>query len=354
MKRELLSRAFGEIDERFVAEAYRPAPGDAADAPERIVHMKRKRIVTLALAAVLLLALGITAYAVWNVHTARQEELKADLKIEENNVSSYTEYEVPDGGANGLVLLSSVNDGLEQHVYVNVSPVTEEEAAAFADTVSFFWSIPGTDVGGFAAPQLPGELSLSGRDEIREAVLAHAYDRDTRTMTLQCWLSVESVRAAMTELGTESFPLQVNMHSEDGPVRSFGPLSFSLTEEQCRVFDFGGALWRDAELDREIEIVGLELTPFSAVWKVRYDAAEELHRPGADWDALRDWSILEDRVCIESELVFSDGTRFSTGGAVAAPFENGVVNLRCGWGSAIDIDDVRRIELGDLVLWEAE
>jgi hypothetical protein len=29
-----------------------------------------------------------------------------------------------------------------------------------------------------------------------------------------------------------------------------------------------------------------------------------------------------------------------------------VVNLHCGWGSAINIDDVQRIELGDLVLWE--
>ncbi len=33
---------------------------------------------------------------------------------------------------------------------------------------------------------------------------------------------------------------------------------------------------------------------------------------------------------------------------------NGFVNLNCGWGSAINIDDVQRIALGDLVLWEAE
>ena len=34
--------------------------------------------------------------------------------------------------------------------------------------------------------------------------------------------------------------------------------------------------------------------------------------------------------------------------------ENGTVNLFCGWGSAIDIGDVQRIVLGDLVLWEAD
>ena len=84
--------------------------------------------ITFALAAALMLALGITAYAIWSIHAARQQELKADLKIEENNVSSYMEYTVPDEQASGLVLLSSVNDGQEQHVYVNISPVTKEEA----------------------------------------------------------------------------------------------------------------------------------------------------------------------------------------------------------------------------------
>lgn len=354
MKRELLSKAFGDIDESFVLEAYSPVPKDAASASERIVHMKKKRMMTFALAAALVLALSITAYAVWNIHTARQQELKADLKIEENNVSSYMEYDIPDEQASGLVLLSTVNDGQEQHVYVNISPVLEEEAAAFADTVYFFWSIPGTDVGGSAAPQLPVGQSLSGHDEIREAVLLHAYDRDTQTLTLQCWLNVKRVRAAMEKLGTDSIPLQVNMYSGDKPCRSFGPIFFALTEEQLRVFDFGHALYHDSELDKDIEIVGLELTPFSAVWKVHYEGDAAFHTPKADWEAYEPWSMLEDKVCIEAKIIFSDGSEFSTGGALTCPYENGTVNLWCGWGSAINIDDVQRIVLGDLVLWEAE
>ena len=64
MKRELLSQAFGDLDERFVLEACRPAPEDAALSPERIVHMNKKRMICFMLAAALLLALGITAYAV--------------------------------------------------------------------------------------------------------------------------------------------------------------------------------------------------------------------------------------------------------------------------------------------------
>jgi len=67
MNRELLWKAFGEIDESFIAEAYRPLPEEAAGPSERIVHLKKKRIITLALAAALLLSLGIAAYSAGKV-----------------------------------------------------------------------------------------------------------------------------------------------------------------------------------------------------------------------------------------------------------------------------------------------
>ena len=331
MKRELLSKAFGDIDESFILEAYRPAPEDASNPSERIIHMKKKRMITLVLAAALMLALGITAYAVWSIHAARQQELKADLKIEENNVSSYTEYEVPDEQTGGLVLLSSVNDGELQHVYVDISPVTEEEAAAFPQKTRFSWSIAGTEIGGFAGPQLPSDGSFSGTDEIRDAIMKYAYDRESRTMTLQCYVDVMFVEKAMEELQTESLPLQVQMSVGEETERTYGPSTFTLTDKQCRIFDFGNTIYHDAELNKDIEIAGLELTPFSAVW-----------------------SALEDKVCIESRLYFSDGSFFSTGGALTSPYRDGVVNLNCGWGSAINIDDVQKIVLGDLIIWQAE
>ncbi|MCR5576455.1 MAG: hypothetical protein K6F56_05550, partial [Oscillospiraceae bacterium] len=124
--------------------------------------------------------------------------------------------------------------------------------------------------------------------------------------------------------------------------------------EQRRYFDFDHTVYHDTELDKDIEIVGLELTPFSAVWKVSYEGAESFQTPDADWDAYQPWSKLEDKVCIDTQLIFSDGSTFSTGGALTTPYENGTVNLFCGWGSAINIDDVQRIVLGDLVLWEAK
>ena len=314
--------------------------------------MKKKRILSFALAAVLLLALSVVAYAAWSVHEAKQQELKADLKIEENQVSSYHEYAVPDEQASGLVLLSAVNDGDVQRVYVNISPVSEEDAGAFPKETSFSWSIDGTDIGGFAGPGLPAGLSLSGEKEIRESVLQYAYDRETQTMTLECYIDLSFLERAENALGTGSLPLLVHMRSGQEEPVSFGPVFFSRTEKQVRYFDFGHALYHDGETGLEIEVAGLELTPFSAVWKVHYEGDAAFHTPGADQEAYGPWSLLEDKVCMEARLLFSDGSEFTTGGALTCPYENGTVNLFCGWGRAIDIDDVQRIVLGDQVLWD--
>ena len=354
MNRDDLSDAIGGIDGRFIAEAYSHDPEAASGPSERIVRMKTKRMVSLALAAALILSLGLAAYAVGSIHLARQQELRQDLKVDENKAGSYVEYTLPETQEpQGAVLLSAVNDGMEERVYVNVSPVTEEELAGFAGGASrFSWSIEGYELGGFAGPSLPVDLNLSGKEAIREALLQYAYDAETQTATLECWLTVDSFKKAMEALGTDTVPLQLNL-STDAGTRCFGTIDFALTDEQSRSFDFGRAVYHDEEFDKDIEIVGLELTPFSAVWKVHYEGDALLHSPGGDQQAGRDWLLLEDKVCQDAQLVFSDGSSFSPGGALTTPYENGVVKQHCGWGSAIDIRDVQRIVLHDLVLWEA-
>lgn len=351
MNRELLSKAFGDMDESFVLEAYRPVPEDVSSSSERIVHMKKKRMITFALAVALMLALGITAYAAWNIHAARQQELKADLKIDENNVSSYMEYDVRDEQASSLVLLSAVNDGKRQRIYVNISPISEEEAATYQE---FSASIDGTNILVSASPLEPAGQNLSGSDEIRSAVLQRAYNKETQTMTLQCFLHVNTAKQALTDSGADTLPLSVHMIVDGRVARSFGPIPISLTAEQHRVFDFGHILYHDTEFDKEIEIVGLELTPFSAVWKVHYEGDAAAHAPETAWEAYEPWCNLEDKVCQEAKIVFSDGSEFSSGGALTSYYENGMVNLWCDWSSSINMDDIQQIVLGDQILWEAK
>lgn len=63
MKREELSDVIGGIDETLILEASRYDSTLSDGSSERIVHMKKKRIIVFALAAALILALGAGAYA---------------------------------------------------------------------------------------------------------------------------------------------------------------------------------------------------------------------------------------------------------------------------------------------------
>ena len=63
MNGDKIFQILSDLDDRYIEEAIRSAPGEASGRPERIVRMNRKRIITLALAAALLLALGVTAWA---------------------------------------------------------------------------------------------------------------------------------------------------------------------------------------------------------------------------------------------------------------------------------------------------
>lgn len=356
MKRELLSQAFGDIDEALIVEAYRPVPAMASFSPEKPLHRKKKHIVLLPFAAALILILGITAYAVWSIHITRQQELKTDLEIEENHVSSYREYELPKEQEDGLVLLSSVNEGQWQRIYMDISPVTEEEAVGISKgEVLCSCRIKETDIVCNAEPKMPVGVELSGKDEIQKAVLENAYDKETQTITLECYMDTTRIEKATADLLTESIPIQIDMFifEEQGVKehRVFGPAFYSPAEEQKRFFDFENFLYYDEKLDKEVEIVGLELTPFSAVWKIRYEEAGAVHTPGADIEQCRPWLMLEDRLCSEAQILLKDG-RIISSGCSTSPYENGIVRLECSWESAINIDDVQRIALGSQILWD--
>ena len=64
MTREDLSLALNELDERHIRDTLVFSPKSVHDLPERTVHMKKKRILTFALAAALILMLGAAAYAI--------------------------------------------------------------------------------------------------------------------------------------------------------------------------------------------------------------------------------------------------------------------------------------------------
>ena len=63
MNRDQILQMLEAVDDRYITETARFDPPGRQSPPERIGHMRAKRIVTFALAAVLLLGLGAVAYA---------------------------------------------------------------------------------------------------------------------------------------------------------------------------------------------------------------------------------------------------------------------------------------------------
>ena len=61
MKRETITLMLNSLDDDYIREAEVFCPESIQENPERIVYMKKKRIITFALAAVLMLALAVTA-----------------------------------------------------------------------------------------------------------------------------------------------------------------------------------------------------------------------------------------------------------------------------------------------------
>lgn len=81
MNREEIFKAIADIDDRFIAESAAYAPEAASGSSERTIYMKKKKFIIFALAAALILSLGIAAYAAVSSITRRVPEKDETFRI---------------------------------------------------------------------------------------------------------------------------------------------------------------------------------------------------------------------------------------------------------------------------------
>ena len=261
MRQENISRALGAIDGRFIEEAsaYSFSVGAGIIEKESASQMNNGRcgkkidgrmLLRICLAAAVSAALlTVTAYAAVSIHTRRRQEIRQNMNIDASNTESYVEYAADDGG---VTLLSAINDGEFQRVYVNISPVDMAEIKAWPDEGSFLWSVS-EDCGGYANPVLQPGRSLSGRDEITEAVLQDAYDAETKTLTVQCYIPNDAL-AQLVSGTVELTLMRFNIDAYDASGYAsrrdwaqdtgnvYGTVSFAPTEHEVRYISFGGVV----------------------------------------------------------------------------------------------------------------
>ena len=336
-----------------------------------------RRFVTLAAAVALMLALGVTAYAISSIHQRRQAELRDSLGIEENQVESYVEYDTGTGeNTAGITLLSAVADGEIQQVYVNISPVSPEEVTACAVTEKFVWSIDGGNTFSFAEPYVPKEqftISESDMttfydpdtgvenwhvnpDVVAERMLTYAYDEETQTLTLRCSI-LRSLMDVTKSAELRIWGITMRPKDEGGTDvsldRDYGSVSFNPTGLEVRELMLDTpVVFENSETGECGTIEGLIVYPTGLTWLVAHPDAENVYRSDwteeekAEYQPLQlSWLNSIEEALSGAKLNFTDGTSFAIPVIVRMPFEDGWAKGVTYWKKTININAIESVEI---------
>lgn len=324
--------------------------------PRRRGH---KRLFTTALAAALVFALSITAFAAYSIHQQRQDALRNTLQVDENNVASYVEYNTESN--RNVTLLSTINDGYFQKVYVNISPVSEEEARSGLLTDAFRFSTDGGKSGGTAnVPFDTARLDevrmvnayneLDGKtfqtkdpEQMKQLMMDYSYDKETKTLTLECNIWQEALSSTVH--------LSILRFNEAGEkVQTYGTVTFKPTAANVREIRFSEPveLYNDT-LQENCRVVGIRLSPTSAAWMVEIEDAQELfgtqNLTEAQREELVSWLNCTDLLS-SAALMMNDGSQWKTGIIQTDPFVDGMVLPTTTWTTTIDIHAVTGVRIG--------
>lgn len=375
-----------QIDDEFIREAAENDGRRVSAHPDGKETLKMntsrarrgsRRFVTLAAAVALLLALGVTAYAISSIHQRRQAELRDSLGIEENQVESYVEYDTGTGeNTAGITLLSAVADGEIQQVYVNISPVSPEEVTACAVTEKFVWSIDGGNTFSFAEPYVPKEqftISESDMttfydpdtgvenwhvnpDVVAERMLTYAYDEETQTLTLRCSI-LRSSMDCTKPVELRIWGITMRPKDEGGTDvsldRDYGSVSFNPTGLEVRELMLDTpVVFENSETGECGTIEGLIVYPTGLTWLIAHPDAENVHR--SDWTEEEraeyrplqvSWLNSIEEALSGAKLNFTDGTSFAIPVIVRMPFEDGWAKGVTYWTAAININAIESVEI---------
>ena len=375
-----------QIDDEFIREAAENDGRRVSAHPDGKETLKMntsrarrgsRRFVTLAAAVALLLALGVTAYAISSIHQRRQAELRDSLGIEENQVESYVEYDTGTGeNTAGITLLSAVADGEIQQVYVNISPVSPEEVTACAVTEKFVWSIDGGNTFSFAEPYVPKEqftISESDMttfydpdtgvenwhvnpDVVAERMLTYAYDEETQTLTLRCSI-LRSLMDVTKSAELRIWGITMRPKDEGGTDVSldhdYGSVSFYPTGLEVRELMLDTpVVFENSETGECGTIEGLIVYPTGLTWLVAHPEAENVYR--GDWTEEEkaeyrpqqvSWLNSIDEALSGAKLNFTDGTSFAIPVIVRMPFEDGWAKGVTYWKKTININAIESVEI---------
>lgn len=330
MTREQLWDIIGNIDDRFIAEAAQYDPKQRSRSPERIGVMSKKRLITFALAAALILALGVTAYAIgMGIHRQRQTEMRESFGMEGSSAPAYEEYDVPEENTSGVTLLSAINNGGSQRIIVNVAPVTRDDLALTQHPVMF--SINGGQT---------WEQAMTAGDE------NSAYDAESQTLTVSVMFGTDGKQPG------EEITVLFNVNGS----LDLGSLVVKITDPDTRLVQLSEPIvLTNPVTEKPVTLIGMELRGNQAIWMLETEDAAYFygdHSSDSEADAkLRQDNIVTwinwlDEQFRATKLYFADGSSCSFNGHEFSDVDGNLVRPHVDYDRlAIDVSQVVSIEM---------
>ena len=394
MLSEKILFALNNVDDSFLEEAR-----ELLDKPAANQRAINKRTIHVFLIAAVIAALLAACAVGYSVHQRRQQELRENLKIEENHVAGYKEFEeapTPDkttaeseGKTPSVQLISTFREGEFAVVYFSISPITREEAwdaiglehknaiYVIASNSSklddAYREIEKEKKGLYARyPVLPPiQVDEYLRpQETREELLEKYYDADTQSLMLKTefLLNHEAIDwSKPVYMNVKIIELASLATSYDEPIeefwarydpvciRDYGTIPVSISDTENISADFGenGILVTLPSGNKVLRVLGVNIYPVQVEWQVTHEDVDLIYNLPRDndeafhrgYDQLLEWLAVYDQVLDGSALVLEDGTRVKLNPSESAPYEDGVVTLYSRWGSTIDLRAVEAIDI---------
>ena len=363
----------------------------------------KSRIVrTILIAAVLAALTAATAYAIVSIHQRRQQELRESLRIEENHVAGYQEFEetptAEETAADSEIaetsvqLISTFRNGEFVNVYFSISPISREEAwdAINHDTVAICTYASNSshledahlkkndrenkDVYGkvITRPPIQEDEYLRAVNSSPEELMEKYYDQESQSLMLRerfvlsydavDWSKPVYINVKMIDFKSLQTPVDMSLSVEENlkdyhPIclKDYGTVSFVLSDTEYINADL-----RNKEIlvslpssDKVLQVLGVKIYASEVEWQVTHedvdlifnlprDNDEAFHR---GYEQLLEWLTIYDQVLNSSALIMKDGSQVKLSPSESSPYESGVVTLYSRLGSTIDLRKVDAISI---------
>ena len=389
MLSEKIVFALNNVDDSYLEEAE-----DLLDNPAATQHTINKRTLHVLLIAAVLAAL-LTACAVgYSIHQRRQQELRESLKIEENHVAGYQEFEKAptpeettvesEGKTPSVQLISTFRNGRFADVYFSIAPITREEAwdaigweqknaiyviaSNFRELDDAYRKIgKGTEKGLYGIfPVLP---PIQGT---REEMLEKYYDAGTQSLMLKTgfllsdeavdwnkpvYMNVKIIELASLAMSMDETIEEYWARYDPVCVRDYGTIPVTISSTEFLVADFSGKsiLVKAPSTDKVLNVLGVKIYVSEVEWQVTHEDVDLIYNLPRDddelfhrgYEQLLEWLAVYDQVLDGSALIMEDGTQIKLSPSESTPYENGVVTLYSHLDSTIDLRKVKAIRIID-------